>query len=362
MKKVFIVFTAVSLAITACETDSDLNNCDFDESAMLTNYAENIIIPRFESLSGELTDFEAATTAFVADPTASTLLSLKESYVQAYVSYQRCSSFTFGPGLINGIPFRDRFNIFPTNSNVINQNIAAGTAVSASPQSTVGFPAIEFLIYGDETQVIESFTTANDAPNRKTYLSQLVAELNATTSSINTGWDSYKSSFVSNTGSAAGTSLSELANQFNLDFEIMKNFKFKVPVGRLNAGVPLPDKVEGYYSGISASLAKEQMSSLKEFYLGIGENGSDGLGLDDYLECLDAKTGDVSLAELIEDKMNGIIVKVDLLVDPMSQQLLSNQSVVDDVYLEMQSMVPLVKHEMTSAFAVQINYESGDGD
>lgn len=362
MKKVLIVFTAVFLALTACDTDSDLNNCDFDESAMLTNYAENIIVPRFESLGEELTELEAATTTFVADPTSSTLLSLKESYAQAYVSYQRCSSFTFGPGLINGIPFRDRFNIFPTNTNVINQNIAAGTAVSGSPQSTVGFPAIEFLIYGDETQIIESFTTANDAANRKTYLSQLVAELNSTTSSIISGWGSYESSFISNTGSAAGTSLSELANEFNRDYEIMKNFKFKVPVGRLNAGVPLPEKVEGYYSGITARLTEEQMNGLKDFYLGIGENGSDGLGLDDYLECLDAKTGTESLPESIEDKMHDILTKVDLLTDPMSEQLQSNQSVVDDVYLEMQSMVPLVKHEMTSAFAVQINYESGDGD
>jgi hypothetical protein len=51
-----------------------------------------------------------------------------------------------------------------------------------------------------------------------------------------------------------------------------------------------------------------------------------------------------------------------LLEDPLSQQLVNNKPVVNDAYVQLQMMVPLVKREMSSAMGVQISYVSGDGD
>lgn len=364
--RIALVFIIVSLVFTACDTSSNLNNCDFDESAMLTNYADNLIIPRFESLASELQELESATATFNAVPSVPALEVLQLSFSDAYLTYQRCSQFGFGPGLIDGVPFRDRFNIFPTNASVIEQNIAGSVAVNTSPQSTVGFPAVEYLLYGNvnqsNQQVLEAFTTGSDAAKRKVYLEQLVSELKTTTESILSNWETYKNDFVGNTGSSLGTSLSMMSNELNRDYEILKNFKFKIPVGRLNGGVVLPEKVEGYYSGKSSALAFAQMEGIRDVFLGVSENGIDGQGIDNYLVCLDVKSSDQLLSAAIQDRMTSILFKLEDIPDPMSEHLVSNQSQVDEAYTEMQMMVPLIKHEMTSAFGVQINYESGDGD
>ena len=106
--KITILAVAVSLGLSACDTGSDLNNCDFDEAAMLSNYADEIIQPRFADLVTATTLLEGSVDAFVATPTAGLLTEARISYAAAYKQYQRCSSFAFGPGLINGSPFRDR--------------------------------------------------------------------------------------------------------------------------------------------------------------------------------------------------------------------------------------------------------------
>lgn len=366
MRKLVIMCLGLLVAVTACDTQPNLNNCDFDESAMLTNYADDIIMPRFGNLETGVILLDGVIASFSANPTLGMLTEIKVTFGATYVAYQRCSSFAFGPGLIDGVPFRERFNTFPTNTAAIDQNIANATAVSVSPKSAVGFPAIEYLIFGDGTQsdqeVFDLFTTDSNASNRLSYLQELSAELKTTTLQINQGWQNYRSSFVSNLGASAGSSISLLVNEFNYDFEILKNFKFKIPLGKLNGGVILPQNVEGFYTGGTALLAVEQASASLEVFLGVGENLTDGQGLYDYLVCLDTKSGDRLLADEIKEGFELIIEKLEAIPDPMSETLASNKPIVDAAYTEMQMMVPNIKHDMTSALGVQISYQDADGD
>ena len=53
---------------------------------------------------------------------------------------------------------------------------------------------------------------------------------------------------------------------------------------------------------------------------------------------------------------------LELIPDPMSETLTTNKQVVDDAYLQLQMMVPMIKSELTSALGVQINYQDNDGD
>lgn len=373
MNKIFIGIASLLLTTTACNTPNDnLANCDFDQSAMLTNYADEIIIPRFGDFKIGLLLLEGSYNAFVANPTPGLLVEMRVSFAATYRSYQRCSPFGFGPGLINGESFRARFNTFPTNPTGINAAILNGTSVSAGGASIVGFPAVEYLLFGEQgttsSQLVELFTTDANAANRLTYLGELIAELKATTVQINEGWDSYRSSFIASTGNSAGSSLSLLINEFNFDFETLKNFKFKIPLGKFNGGIVLPEAVEAYYAGGSVQLAKEQVSAMKSLFLGIGENGVDGLGLYEYVLCAKPLTSDeqnqglLALADKITEQFIEIEEALNLVPDPLSETLVSNKPVVDEAHTQMQIMVPLIKHEMTSALGIQISYQDNDGD
>jgi len=352
--------------LASCDTGPNTHNCDFDESAMLSNYADGLIIPRFGSLRDALVLLDASVDAFVNEPSIGLLNEARIMYGASYKAYQRCSPLAFGPALIGGVPFRDRFNTFPVNVSELESNVSAGVPVQSSARATVGFPAIDYLLFGEsgttDQQIVDRFSTGINATARRDYLQQLTAELLSTTTQIHQGWSSYRDAFVGNTGTSAGSSISLLTNQLNYDFETLKNFKFKIPLGKLNGGAVLPHQVEGYYVGRSVELALEQVIGLEELFLGVGENMADGLGLDDYLICLDATSGDRPLAEVIFERFESIRTALEQVPDPLSETLVSNKPVVDVAYNEMQMMVPLIKVEMTSALGVQVSYQDNDGD
>ncbi len=359
---------SLTLLVAGCDTDVDDVNCDFDAQAMRTNYADRLIVPALEEWHVSTQLLEAMTTAFINNPNEENLVELKIVFVASYRSLQKVSVFAFGPGVIGGAAFRDIVNTFPTNANLINSYVAAGTVDAAiNPNSIVGYPAMDYLLFREagtsSQQVVSSFSTGADSANRRAYLLSIAQRINSIAAQQTAGWEAYRSVFVNSTGSGEGSTLEQLVNQFNRDLENLKNFKLKIPLGKFNGGVVMPEQVEAYYSGISAELGREQLNALRNMYLGVGTDGADGLGLDDYLECLKAGAdSDGLLSEAIRDQLQSIVDAFDLLQDPMSEQLVSNKPVVDEAHTQLQMLVPLTKREMSGALGVQISYQSNDGD
>lgn len=370
MRKLLVLITIV-IGGVSCDTSPDLVKCDFDEQAMLTHYADQIILPRLAELSISLILFESSVAEFNSNPTIGLMQEARLKYVFAYEQYQECSMLAFGPGLINGIRFNERFNTFPTNTITINDNIIDGSTVVSAAKSAVGFPAIDYLLFiapgTSNEDVLEFYTTDPLAANRKAYLLQLATELQNTVAQIDNGWlasgGNYRESFINNTGTADGSSISLLVNDLNFDFETLKNFKFKIPLGKFNGGVVLPEQVEGYFAGESVRLAKHQIESIKLLFEGTGVNGSNGPGLYEYLACLetDAMNGGL-LADDIRGQFESIKQALNPVQDPMSGSLNSDFATVDNAYSQMQIMVPKIKYEMTAALGVQISYQDNDGD
>lgn len=360
----------VGLAVMAsgCDTATDVVNCDFDAQVMRENYADNLIAPAFSDWAASAADLKQKATDFAAAQDANNLTALRQAFLSSYKDFQHASPYAIGSGIINGMVFRDFVNTFPTNTGLISNYVEAGTVDAAqNPNSTVGYPALDYLLFGvpgtSEADVLSSFTTGDDAANRRAYVVSLTERIHAIATEVNDGWSGYRSTFVNSTGSGEGSTLEQLVNQFNRDLENLKNFKLKIPLGKFNGGVVLPEQVEAYYSGRSAELAKEQLTALRYMYLGTASNGADGLGLDDYLECLKAGAdSDGLLSEAIRNQFQAIVEAFQLLEDPMSEQLLSNKPVVDDAHTQLQMIVPLTKREMSGALGVQVTYQSNDGD
>ncbi len=367
LRNLLPVFVIAALA-SGCDTETNDANCDFDAQAMRENYADNIIAPAFSDWTASTADLKQKADDFATTQDASSLTALRAAFISSYKDFQHASPFAIGSGIINGMAFRDFVNTFPTNVGLINNYVAAGTVDAAqNPNSTVGYPALDFLLFGvpgtSEAEVLGLFTTGDDAANRKAYVVSLSERIHAIATQVNDGWSGFRITFVNSPGSGEGSALEQLANQFNRDMENLKNFKLKIPLGKFNGGVVLPAQVEAYYSGASAELANEQLTALRNMYLGVGSNGSDGLGLDDYLECLKAGAdSDGLLSEAIRNQLQAIVEAFNLLQDPLSEQLVSNKPVVDDAHTQLQMLIPLTKREMSGALGVQVTYQSNDGD
>lgn len=362
MRKLLTILVVFGL-LTSCDTGPDSPvSCNFDQKAMLANYADNLIIPGFNNLELGAQMLNAVTQSFVNDPTAGMLVEIQVTYGAFFEAYKRVSVYGFGPGLVAGMPFRDRFNTYPVNAANIESNI--GTAnfdVDALHRDQVGLSAIAYLIFGtpgqSTTEVANQFTD----PNRRQYLTSLVQDLLTKTSAIKSGWATYRDTFINNVGNADGSSISLLVNELNLDFEITKNYGFKVPLGKYNGGTVLPDRVEAYYARSSARLARIHMEQLRLAFN--GNANTDGPGLYEYLVCL--KTGEQNgtlLADAIDGHFQAIIDALSNVPDPMDETLVSNKPVVDEAHNQMQMLTPMIKSEMTSALGVRISYQDTDGD
>lgn len=369
MKKVLSInllfFIAIFLFECKPKKDKDPNEDPavvFDKQAMLTNYADNLIMPSYNSFKVSLDSLINVYDAFKISGSLLDLQVVKQKFQTAYIKYQRCDLFEFGPAETQII--RSSCNVFPTDSVQINSNITLGTynlSLIANLDAK-GFPALEFLFYGNgasENSILGLFSNAN----RKQYVSDLLTEMSTKMNSVVSSWSSsYRNTFINSLNTDVGSSIGFLVNQLNFQLDYLKNAKIGIPLGKKSLGVPVPTSCEAYYTGYSVSYAKETLNFIENAYLGRGVTGSNGKGFDDYLVHLDAKYNGGSLNDAINTQFAIAKAKLSAVPDPLSTQVTSNAAVVDAAYVELVKLLVLLKTDMPSSLGVVITYQDGDGD
>ena len=126
---------------------------------------------------------------------------------------------------------------------------------------------------------------------------------------------------------------------------------------------PLPDHVEGAFSqDHSLAYLKAALVAVENAFYGIGADGTDRDGFDDYLSSLDAQYNGQSLVDIIAAQQDDIRSTVDGLPEPLIDAVVNQQSDCLDAYTELQQIVVLYKVDMMSAFGILITYLDNDGD
>jgi len=365
------LLSLVSVQCKKKEGKDDLNPDDsFDKAGMLANYADNIIVPGYTKFKYATDTLNSSTNEFLKNPTIANLHTLQLASLFAYIRFQSISTFELGPA--EAELFRGSLNIFPCDTTKINTKIATGNFdLSAILDIDVkGFPALDFLLFNssqDNDIILSRFTTSPYAANAKEYLRVLVAEIKHKSDVVYDGWNpaggNYSTTFKNNLGSSVGSSLALLVNQFNFNFENLKNARVGIPLGKKSLGVLYPNKVEAFYSAQSITMLIEQIKAIENTYLGRDSNGNDGLGLDDYLTTLKTEHPSGMLSDVIKEKIG--LIKQELMKfqgGNFSEMLTADPAQFETVYQHIYQLTVLIKVDMPSAFGVMITYEDNDGD
>ncbi len=352
---------------TQCGEKGEDNNCEFDTQVMITHFVDNTIIPNYQDFNEKVNQLNNAAQEFTNNPNQDNLMQVRTDWKNAYLAYQSVAAFEFGPAIDNGFSFKERLNTFPANAPTIDLLITEGnTDINAQFKSSVGFPAIEYLLFAptDVNEVLAAFTTADTGNNRLAYLTALTEDISSKSQLVYDAWvNDFRSTFINNTGSTDGSAMHVFINEYLRDYELLKNFKFKIPLGIFNGGSIEPDKAEGLYSGISIELATANLTNLINLYKGVGANGQNGDGLYDYLVCLKAGEEDGELlADAILDQFEVIQTQLNTLSDPLTDRLNDQKETVATLHTELQKNVPLLKREMVAAFGIKVSYQDADGD
>lgn len=366
MKKILLVVLFLSV-ILACSSSDDSTNSDnnesFDQEALLTNLADNIIITSFKSFQSTLSQLDAARANFVNNRTQSNLDELSMAWYRAYKSWQNIEMFNIGVAEVQGGNVRgfvSFFNIYPVN--VADIETAVNTGVydlnSANYHDAQGFPALDFLIHGVATgdfASLDKFTSNDLFEGYLEYLTNVVSQMMAKNNAIVNSWEgTYRNDFVTNTGNSTTSSFSKIVNDYIYYFEKgLRAAKIGIPAGNFSND-PLPDRVEAIFKAeVSRDLAIQGLDAVVNVF-----NGANGEGFADYLDALDRS----ELKNEIRNQFSVARTKLLELDQNLYQQVLDDNTKMTEAYDALQAAVVLLKVDMVSAFSVSIDFVDADGD
>lgn len=371
MKKILLILSLI-IIVVACSSNEGENNSDgnnYDRTALLTNWADNIIVPSYVNYQAKVQTLITNTNTFVATPSEANLQTVRTSWLEAYKAYQYVSMYNLGKA--EEINFNMASNTYPTNTIGIESNISSGTYNLAllSQLDKQGFPALDYLINGlstNDASIVGFYTTNTNATNYKQYLTAVVSKLKTNIDAVVTDWNSgFRNSYVANNGTSVSSSVNKTTNLFVKNFEKdIRTGKIGIPAGVFSSGVKYPEKVEGYYKNdISKDLLNVAVKATQDFFNGKHFNSTTtGEGLKTYLDFLNTIRNGQKLSDIINNQFATIYTVNNELNNSFSQQVNTDNSKMIAAYDALQQNVIYTKLDMMQALNITIDYVDGDGD
>ncbi len=368
MIKKILSIAIITLIILGCSksddgggNDSNGNNDDtYNRAALLTNMADQIIIPAYQDLNTKLLDLVSAKNDFLTTANQTNLEQLRTAWFNAYKTWQYVELFNIGKA--EEILYGFRMNVYPTTVSDIEANIASGNydLNSVNNNDAVGFPALDYLLFGiesDDANILNLYSS----PNYKNYLSDVVDQMQSLTNIVLQDWiNSYRDTFISSTENTASSALNKFVNDFIFYFEKgLRANKIGIPAGVFST-TPLPEKVEAFYSkNKSKELTSISLQAVKDLFNGKSYNSNTtGESFESYLQFL----GRDDLAQVINSRLDDAQQKIQLLSDNLSNQVTTDNSKMTQTYDALQLAVVSFKVDMLQAFNVSVDYVDADGD
>ena len=368
MKRISSILILATLIFAACSTDEsepgiENENDSFDRAAMLTYWADNIIVPSFENFLGETQKLEAAANTFAQDRDVSSLEALRVQYKQAYQEFQSVSMFEIGKA--EELNYRSFLNTYPVNEENLETKLASGNYNLELPSSFAeqGFPALDYLLYGFGSAE-ESLQTYSSNEEYFNYIVATAERINALTAAVTSSWQGdFRDTFVNNTSSSSTGSVDRFTNDYVMYFEkILRSGKIGYPSGAFT-GTPSPENAEALYAGISKNLYLQAVKSFQDFYNGKAFNGtSTGPSYSQYLQYLDSMKDGADLDMLIKDQFAVIESQGSQLDNNLKSQVESDNTKMLGAFDELQKAVILLKVDMMQALSISVDYVDSDGD
>ena len=359
------------------DAQKDDNGClyeDYDKLSLLTNLADNYIIPSLDAYKSRIITLNIHVDSFIENPSISNLTLLRTNWEEALLSWQDVGFLDFGPS--EYILLRKQTNTFPIDTTELNNfiTIADWNLEYTSSYDSKGLQALDYLLFKPGHTESELITYFQNNTNAKNYLKALAEDLNQNISYVTNQWVSYREDFINDfevtqsnfSTNSQGSSISNIINALCLHYEFyVRRGKVGLPLGVFNgfSQLELPELVECYYSGKSTQNLVRSINSLRKYVTGSSYlNNDNGLGLDDYMDFVNAEQNSQQLSTVIDNQFLIILDELNNINGPLSEEIINNKSQITQTYQELQQLVPYIKVDMTSALGVLITYQDNDGD
>jgi len=364
MKKLLLLVLVCNLL--ACGDDENPQPADtFDRQAMLTHWADQIIVPAYTAFAEKTAALQEATEAFATDPTEANLLPLRAAWENAYLGWQKVGMFEIGKA--EELLLTNNLNIYPVDVMALEANVSSGTYNLELPSTNdqQGFPALDYLLYGLSSTPAEVVAIYATNESYRAYLQAVATRINSLAQTVLNDWTSrYRDEFVANNGNSATASVDRFVNDYIFYYEKhLRAGKVGIPAG-VFSGAPLENTVEAYYRrDFSKTLLLASFDAVQDFFNGKSFAGnSTGPSLAAYLTDLNAEKNGIPLAEAINEQFNQTRTQAALLADDFTQQIATDNTVMLATYDQLQVNVINLKLDMLQRLNINVDYVDADGD
>ena len=349
--------TSGSTSGSSSQTDT------FDRGSILTNFSENIIIPRYNNFKSSMDNLKSSIDTFVNAPNSENYDALQDNWIDAYKKWQYVEVFNISKA--EEIMYGLKMNTYPVGKERIDNNIEEGKTDLTNPNdwAAQGFPALDYMLHGiaqTKDEVIELYNSDTKYGN---YLTTLSSTMNENTIQVVDDWTTYKDEFNSSFDNSATSAFNMMVNDFVFYFEKgLRTNKIGIPAGRFSND-PLPDRIEAYYysknsfGNLSKTLALEARKGFEVLFLGQNSNGTEGASYKSYLDYLESDIGSSVQTKLILAKD-----AIEALDDNFLTQIAENNTAMLLAFDALQTIVVNLKTDMLSNFNIAVDYTDADGD
>lgn len=355
---VILIVSAISVLFSQCkkEKEEEEPNTDvaFDKAPIMSNLADNYIIPAYNDLQLKVNSLQSAWIDFNSNQTAAKLTVTKSALSEATISFHKVKIFDVGPAMSNGL--MSAVGTFPADTTQIKANITNGTYTLTTAENidAIGFDALDYLFYRNDALNLLQSTTAC-----RQYVSDLISKMKSEVDYVVNGWTTYRATFVAGVGTSSTDPFAILVNAFCRDFELAKTLQLGFPIGTQTLDIQQPHYLEARRSGIGHQLLKVNIKAVHDVFRGMSYDGvTNGTGFDDYLDAIDRST----LASTINTRFDYMVSQPETWPGGIEATMSSNVQSLKDFYNYMQGTVVYMKTDMSSAFGVLITYQDNDGD
>ena len=371
--KIFISISILSIFIISCSSSSEDEQStipEFDRSAVLINYADNIILPRLNNFKSSVDYLKESGDAYVDSPDLTTYTELHNSWLEAYINWQYVEMFNIGKA--EEIMFFSKTNTYPVNEGRIQENINNQKTDLSNPNdwSCQGFPGLDYMIHGianTENEIINQYI---QNPLNGKYLKVILNELNNNTDLVLEDWNTYRNTFINSIENTATSAFNMLTNDFVYYFEKgLRTNKIGIPSGVFSNN-PLSNKVEAYYSSkngiedVSRDLIENALNAVDLVFQGKSSNQSPvGPSFKTYLDFIKANNVSADdIGSIVVNKIQTANQKILDLNKNFINQVENDNGKMLGAFDALQTIVVNLKTDMLSLFNVAVDYTDADGD
>ena len=360
------IISIVVLCTVSCSKDQEGNGGtaadSYDRGVMLADWADVMIVPALTAYQAATTTLQSAAEAYSEEPSVTTYELLRNQWQAAYTAWQSVAMYTIGPA--EQLRLGNRTNIYPTNTQLIEANIDAESFNFELPSNMAaqGYPALEYLLYGDATVDVAQLANINSEENRKSFITALATDIATNATTVLQGWqDGYRDTFVAADGSSATASVNKLTNDYIYYFEkVLRANKVGIPAGIFSTE-PLPQNVEGRFAnGTSKTMLLAALDAFQHFFN--GQYQTDTTRGNSYASYLDHLGNNDDLATDINNQLDAARAVAVTLDDDFEQQVITDNTKMLQLYDQLQKVVVLTKVDMMQALNIKVDYVDADGD